>query len=362
MPSAPRQMKIAELVRVSGVSRSTIHFYRNLGLLPSPTRRGPKLHVYGPEHLARLRWIGSLRKQGVPLEEIKRRCNARTESRRREPSRPAVTGSATRERILEHAAREFLARGFAEVHMADIAHAASVGKAKLYEHFRSKTALFIECLDHLRHAVFGEEQRAMLGAAVPFDDESRLRACAVLVRFAPYRQMANLLNEAAFGRDALHRMVTNAEPMFGRATLGDRHRAPRLHDVGCAARRGRSTRQGRSVLAHRRTRGLSRLHALRDRTRLERRRSPAGATCSLTVDERADVTHAPRAIRAESVVAHTGVAELRGELALAGDAPRPGSAGAVVVLRARVAGQRERRPHAEMLHLVALRERVFAGI
>jgi len=233
MPNAPRQMKIAELVRVSGVSRSTIHFYRNLGLLPSPTRRGPKLHVYGREHVERLRWIGSLRKQGVPLEEIKRRCNTRTESRRRQPSRPAVTGSATRERVLEHAAREFLARGFAEVHMADIARAASVGKAKLYEHFRSKTALFVECLDHLRHAVFGEEQRAMLGAAVPFDDESRLRACAVLVRFGPYRQMTNLLSEAASGRDgtvargardALHRMVTNAEPMFGRAIAEGRCR------------------------------------------------------------------------------------------------------------------------------------------
>ncbi|MBZ5710733.1 MerR family DNA-binding transcriptional regulator [Nannocystis pusilla] len=41
-------MKIAELSRVSGTHRSTIHHYLDLGLLPRPETLGPRLHHFGP--------------------------------------------------------------------------------------------------------------------------------------------------------------------------------------------------------------------------------------------------------------------------------------------------------------------------
>ncbi|MCY0989502.1 hypothetical protein OV203_20345 [Nannocystis sp. ILAH1] len=65
-------------------------------------------------------------------------------------------------------------------------------------------------------------------------DEARLRAQAVLSRFTGFRTMTNLLGAAAQGRDlevaarareALHRMVMNAEPSLRRAmTAGELRR------------------------------------------------------------------------------------------------------------------------------------------
>jgi AcrR family transcriptional regulator len=226
-------MKISELARVSGVGRSTIHFYRNVGLLPPEVRRGPKLHLYGHEHRRRLREIAELRARGASMDELRRRFATRDakqparkpSGRRTQPASPGAD-SELRARILDAAARQFVERGFDAVRVEDVARAAGIGKVKLYELFASKATLFVDCLDRLRYAVFGTEQRATLEGALSYEDEGRLRAAAVLHRFPPYRMMANLLSQAACGSDeelarraraALHRMVIGAEPMFQRA-------------------------------------------------------------------------------------------------------------------------------------------------
>jgi AcrR family transcriptional regulator len=118
-------------------------------------------------------------------------------------------------------------RGYDGVHVEDIARSIGISKAKLYETFPSKAALFVDCLDRLRHVVFSSEQRASLVTPnLSFEEEGRVRAAAVLSRFASYRMMTNLLTQAAFGSDpdlatraraALHGMVLGAEPMFDRA-------------------------------------------------------------------------------------------------------------------------------------------------
>ena len=41
-------MKIGPLSARSGVSRSSIHHYLNLGLLPKPVTAGLNIHLYGP--------------------------------------------------------------------------------------------------------------------------------------------------------------------------------------------------------------------------------------------------------------------------------------------------------------------------
>jgi len=239
MPSARENpssslLKIAELIRVSGTSRSTIHFYLNSGLLPPPIRRGPKLHFYGREHVARLRDIAELRKAGASLEDIGRKLARRERGRARrlatrdadEQKKIRHSRKGLRDALLDAAAREFVARGYDGVHMEDIARSAGISKARLYEVFPSKAALFVDCLDRLRHVVFSTEQRAGLGAPdLSYADEGYIRSAAVLARFAPYRMMTNLLTQAACGDDrdlakraraALHGMVLGAKPMFDR--------------------------------------------------------------------------------------------------------------------------------------------------
>ena len=66
----------------------------------------------------------------------------------------------SRDRLFAAAAAEFAARGFAGANVDRIARAASVNKAMIYYHFRSKAALYQEILGEMFHAV-GERIRAV---------------------------------------------------------------------------------------------------------------------------------------------------------------------------------------------------------
>lgn len=65
-------LKISALVEETGVSRETIRFYLNEGLLPEPTRTARNMAWYGPEHVERLRLIKALQEeQFLPLKAIR---------------------------------------------------------------------------------------------------------------------------------------------------------------------------------------------------------------------------------------------------------------------------------------------------
>ena len=58
-----------ELAERAGVSRRTVRYYVQRGLLPAPHGLGRGKH-YGASHLARLLRIRALQDAGVPLEEV----------------------------------------------------------------------------------------------------------------------------------------------------------------------------------------------------------------------------------------------------------------------------------------------------
>lgn len=65
---------IGELARRAGVSRRTVRFYVQRGLIPQPLGRGRGEH-YGSEHLERLLRVKALQQQGVTLDAIARRLS-----------------------------------------------------------------------------------------------------------------------------------------------------------------------------------------------------------------------------------------------------------------------------------------------
>jgi DNA-binding transcriptional MerR regulator len=65
-----QQFSIGELSREAGVSVRTIRYYIAEGLLP-PTESGPRA-VYTRAHLDRLRLIGRMKNEFLPLKEIRR--------------------------------------------------------------------------------------------------------------------------------------------------------------------------------------------------------------------------------------------------------------------------------------------------
>jgi DNA-binding transcriptional MerR regulator len=66
---------IAELANLGGVTRRTVRYYVQEGLLPAPRGVGRGDH-YGPEHLERLLRIKGLQERGRTLEEIRRELAA----------------------------------------------------------------------------------------------------------------------------------------------------------------------------------------------------------------------------------------------------------------------------------------------
>jgi DNA-binding transcriptional MerR regulator len=93
---------IEDLAELGGVSRRTVRYYVQQGLLPSPLGLGRGRH-YGPEHLARLQAVKALQERGLSLEEVREEL-ARGGGRRKAAApapvanapEPAVSRSAWR--------------------------------------------------------------------------------------------------------------------------------------------------------------------------------------------------------------------------------------------------------------------------
>ncbi len=67
--------RVEQLAAAAGVSVDTLRFYQARRLLPAPRRAGRHV-IYGERHLARLRRIRELKRQGLPLGLIERMLSA----------------------------------------------------------------------------------------------------------------------------------------------------------------------------------------------------------------------------------------------------------------------------------------------
>ncbi|MFN7989448.1 MAG: MerR family transcriptional regulator [Thermoanaerobaculia bacterium] len=83
--SDERELGIEELAGLGGVSRRTVRYYVQEGLLPAPRGVGRGRH-YGREHLERLLAVKAMQERGESLEAIRRAFVARP--------RPAAVPSA----------------------------------------------------------------------------------------------------------------------------------------------------------------------------------------------------------------------------------------------------------------------------
>jgi DNA-binding transcriptional MerR regulator len=76
-----RRLRIGEVARQTGLSIKTIRYYESRGLLEQPPRTQGGYRLYGPEEVARLRFVQRAKLLGLTLEEIKElvelavRCN-----------------------------------------------------------------------------------------------------------------------------------------------------------------------------------------------------------------------------------------------------------------------------------------------
>lgn len=66
--------RIGEIAKLAGVSKRTVDYYTNLGLL-TPVRSKGNFRYYTPECLVRLKMIKALQEKRLTLEEIKNELN-----------------------------------------------------------------------------------------------------------------------------------------------------------------------------------------------------------------------------------------------------------------------------------------------
>jgi AcrR family transcriptional regulator len=149
-----RGYTIAELVSLTHVPPATVHYYLRLGLLPKPRLAAPNRFQYDDRHVRGLRLIRRLREErGLPLPLIRRILPELLALESEEAFRPELWDRALAPRVehrrlpgprlLEAAKQAFSRRGFADVGIDDLTHAAGIAKGSFYRHYRSKDELFV---------------------------------------------------------------------------------------------------------------------------------------------------------------------------------------------------------------------------
>ena len=129
MTNARERYSLAELTEAAGVSVRTVRYYIAEGLLPPPVGSGPKSY-YTRSHLDRLRAIGRMRANYLPLREIRRRLGAMSEQQIRslameEPAEAEEAAEPAEEIAAERVAAAQAIFGAADFEEAPMAPAAS---------------------------------------------------------------------------------------------------------------------------------------------------------------------------------------------------------------------------------------------
>lgn len=233
--------KISQLVRETGVSKSTIHYYINCGLLPKPLKVGLNVHLYDQGHLNRVHEIKRLRKEErLSLEKIKIRLKNWVPDSTYSPSsqdKHLVNESTVveiqentlkRNQLIDTAARLFSQKGYESVRISDITQALQMGKSTFYVYYQSKEEIFLACIEKLSLLVVPQEEWNDIIGEKDFFKKQVKRAIAFLKAFPNYSGMLNLAKQYSSGpKKELAGQAQTAILVMTRALERDIRRAQR---------------------------------------------------------------------------------------------------------------------------------------
>jgi DNA-binding transcriptional MerR regulator len=145
-----RVLSIGELEQVSGVPRTTIHYYLRLGLLPRPQKTAASRSLYTEEHVEILREIADMKRAGLSIADMESELQHRVD-RANEATVDLVAQERERmhNRILALATQEFASKGYKNTHVTSIMRQLGITATVFYGHFPSKRQLLAECVSVL---------------------------------------------------------------------------------------------------------------------------------------------------------------------------------------------------------------------
>jgi AcrR family transcriptional regulator len=148
-------LTLRQLVELSGVAATSVHYYRRMGLLPSAQRQAANAFLYNTRHVCTLRLIRELRHHdGLSLEIIRKLLPRMLDEgadligttgwnefvaahlRVIAPARPPA-------RLLAAARDAFARHGYDGVSVSDICQNAGMAKGSFYRYFSSKDEVFL---------------------------------------------------------------------------------------------------------------------------------------------------------------------------------------------------------------------------
>lgn len=146
---------MSDVVAMTGIPPSTIRYYIATGLVPSGHRLAANRHRYDERHVEALRLVTLLKeRRGLSVEAIRSvlpdlLALSGDGAFRPEMWDELVAASAcpsshadAGRRLLAAGVEAFTKRGYAEVRVDDVCHAAGVAKGSFYRHFSSKEELY----------------------------------------------------------------------------------------------------------------------------------------------------------------------------------------------------------------------------
>jgi AcrR family transcriptional regulator/predicted DNA-binding transcriptional regulator AlpA len=148
-----KPLRVSDLEKITGINRSTIHYYLREGLLSPPRRTGKTMAYYHAGHVKELRRIRDLQEEGYPLsliKEMKEGSRGWKEAAAEEPA-----GAVDRkQQIMEKAVEVFARKGYHKARITDITRAAGLGHSTFYLYFPGKKVMFMECVDRVFQSMF----------------------------------------------------------------------------------------------------------------------------------------------------------------------------------------------------------------
>ena len=199
-----RPLRMSDLVRITGLPRSTIHYYLNAGLLSPPQRTGKTMAYYGAAQVEELQRIKSLQEEGYPIRLI-RKMIAGPQGRTgaavgksaaggmgATPAESAVDPAGRKQQIIDAAVQIFSRVGYHQAKVGDITQAVGVGISTFYLYFPSKKALFMECLDRVFQAMFLDVVEEIKTEEDPLQ-RLRVRAAVVLKSHTQFLDILQVL-------------------------------------------------------------------------------------------------------------------------------------------------------------------------
>jgi AcrR family transcriptional regulator/predicted DNA-binding transcriptional regulator AlpA len=187
-----RPLKISDLERITGVGRSTIHYYLREGLLTPPRRTGKTMAYYDAGHVEELRRIRDLQEEGYPLTLIREMKDGSRTWKVQDSSEAAPSGDK-KTQILEKAVEVFARKGYHNTRISDITGAVGLGHSTFYLYFPSKKAMFMECVDQVFQTMFSGVWEEIKHEQDPLK-RLRMRAEAVLKSHPEFLDILHVLH------------------------------------------------------------------------------------------------------------------------------------------------------------------------